>query len=174
MKQTDIINFIAIFLAPIFSVWIAQWLQTRSKKRDDKMSVFKTLMASRVYGWTPESVHALNIVEIVFPDNPYVIKQWKIYYEKLCIQHPDEPELKQIENAHTKLLLEMAKALGYKDKVTWETIQNPYKPKGMAASLDIQSENMNNYAEILRMFRENLSKQSKGDATNGKNENAQP
>ena len=73
-----------------------------------------------------------------------------------------------------QLLLEMAKALGYKDKVTWETIQNPYKPQGMSISQNIQSETMINYAEIVRIMKDNLTKQAQGDSTNGKVENAQP
>ena len=32
----------------------------------------------------------------------------------------------------------MANSLGYKDKITWETIQNPYMPVGMAQQIEAQ------------------------------------
>lgn len=62
----DIINVVAIMLAPIVSVIIGQFLLNKSEKRKDKMHIFKTLMTSRLYGWTPESVHCLNLIDIVF------------------------------------------------------------------------------------------------------------
>lgn len=176
MTCVEFINIIALILGPILAVFVGQFLQNRTKKREDKMALFTTIMASRVYGWTPDSVHALNTVEIIFSDSSSVIDQWKIYYDKLCIQSPDAAELKKIETEHTKLLLEMAKALGYKDKVTWETIQNPYIPAGMVNSINTQNESMRNYAELLRKANgafSNLSNQGSGGFHDGQAENAQ-
>ena len=130
MKLAEILNLIAIIIIPIIAVIVGQWLQTRSEKRKDKMHIFKTLMTSRVYGWTQESVHCLNIIDIVFADDKKVRNAWKDLYDKYCVQNPDESQLKKIETAQYKLLETMAVSLGYKDKVTWETIQNPYIPKG--------------------------------------------
>lgn len=64
-----ILNVIAIIIAPIVSVKIAQSLQDRAKKRQDKMEIFKTLMTSRIYGWTTQSVNALNSIDIIFSDD---------------------------------------------------------------------------------------------------------
>lgn len=50
MDFSDYINIAAIILAPIVSVIIGQKLQDRARKRDDKMQIFKILMASRIYG----------------------------------------------------------------------------------------------------------------------------
>ena len=176
MTCVEFINIIALILGPILAVLVGQFLQNRTKKREDKIALFKSIMASRVHGWTSDSVYALNIVEIIFPDNPKVIAQWKILYDKLCVQNPDATELKKIETEHTKLLLEMAKALGYKDKVTWETIQNPYIPAGMVNSINMQNESMRNYAELLRKANgafSNLSNQGSGGFHDGQAENAQ-
>ena len=52
--------------------------------------------------------------------------------------NPDQQHLKKIENAQYKLLEAMANSLGYKDKITWETIQNPYMPVGMAQQIEAQ------------------------------------
>ena len=64
MECKDVLNLIAIIIIPIAAVLIAQWLQNRAEKRKDKMQIFKALMTSRIYGWTPESVNALNSIDI--------------------------------------------------------------------------------------------------------------
>ena len=149
MKLAEILNLIAIIIIPIIAVLIGQWLQTRSEKRKDKMPIFKTLMTSRVYGWTQESVHCLNIIDIVFADDKKVRNAWKDLYDKYCVQNPDESQLKKIETAQYKLLETMAVSLGYKDKVTWETIQNPYIPKGMLRQIEAQNQSQQAYNNLL-------------------------
>ena len=125
------VNLVAVIIIPILAVIIAQYLQNRSEKRKDKVQIFKVLMTSRIYGWTPESVHCLNLIDVVFSDDKEVRKAWKDLYDKYCVENPTETELKKIKDAQYKLLETIAHSLGYKNKITWETIQNPYIPKGM-------------------------------------------
>lgn len=132
-----IVNIIAVIAAPIVAVQVGQHLQDRAQTRKDKMDIFKTLMANRT-GWSSASVYAMNIIDVVFADDIPVRNCWKAYYEKLCIQNPDEVQQKQIKTAQYKLLETMATSLGYKDKITWETIQNPYIPIGMENMLQQQ------------------------------------
>ena len=49
MECKDVMNLLAIIVMPIVAVLIGQWLQNRSEKRKDKIQIFKTLMASRIY-----------------------------------------------------------------------------------------------------------------------------
>lgn len=163
-----ILNLIALTVIPIFAVIIGHYLQDRSKKRDDKMYIFKILMTNRIYGWTNESVWALNIIDIVFADDVTVIEQWKIYYDKLCIQNPTNMDLRKIETERNKLLEIMANSLGYKNKITWETIQNPYIPKGMLDSMAQQQEFQNGQSELMKKI---LQGNIGGQQENGKNEN---
>lgn len=173
MSCDTILNLIALTVIPIVAVVIGHHLQDRSKKRDDKMEIFKILMTSRIYGWTNESVRALNIIDIVFSDDASVIQQWKNYYDKLCIQNPTEMDIKKIETEKNKLLETMANSLGYKDKITWETIQNPYIPKGMLDSMVQQQAFQNNQAELMEnmkmMLQGNLGGQDNGKDENGVN-----
>ena len=125
------VNLVAVIIIPILAVIIAQYLQNRSEKRKDKMQIFKVLMTSRIYGWTPESVHCLNLIDVAFSDDKEVRKAWKDLYDKYCVENPTETELKKIKDAQYKLLETIAHSLGYKNKITWETIQNPYIPNGM-------------------------------------------
>ena len=41
------------------------------------MQIFRTLMTSRIYGWTVDSVHALNLIDVVFAKDTAVRGAWK-------------------------------------------------------------------------------------------------
>ena len=154
----DIINVVAIMLAPIVSVIIGQFLLNKSEKRKDKMHIFKTLMTSRLYGWTLESVHCLNLIDIVFSDDKRVRAAWKELYDKYCVENPTETDLKKIQNAQYKLSEAMAHSLGYKDKVTWETIQNPYIPNGMVQQIVNQNQSQQAYDSLLVNMQQMMDK----------------
>ena len=87
-------------------------------------------MMSRT-GWTTDSVRALNILDIVFSDDTDVREAWRKYYDRLCVDNPSPAEIQKIQEAQYNLLESMAISLGYKDKITWKTIQKPYVPVGM-------------------------------------------
>ena len=130
MEWISIISIIAVISAPIISVYIAHHLQSRAEKRKDKMELFKTLMMSRT-GWTTDSVRALNTLDIVFSDDTDVREAWRQYYDRLCVENPSPMEIQKIQEAQYSLLESMAISLGYKEKITWKTIQKPYMPVGM-------------------------------------------
>lgn len=158
MDIGDVLNLIAIIIAPIVAVLIGQWLQNRSERRKDKLEIFKSLMIAR-NGWSPESVRALNIIDIVYADDNNVRLRWKEYYDRLCIDSPSDTDLKKIKTAQKKLLEAMAVSLGYKDTVTWETIQNPYVPKGMIEAEQMQREYQNGqlaWARLAESFKNSL------------------
>jgi len=125
-----IVNILAVVISPIVAVYIGRWLQERSEKRKEKWIILKTLMSSRDV-WNQESVYALNIIDIVFSDDEKVVKCWREYYDKVCIDSLTDNDNRKINNAKFKLLEAMAASLGYGDKITWESIQNPYKLKWM-------------------------------------------
>ncbi len=166
MDISDYINIAAIILAPIVSVIVGQILQNRAKKRQDKMEIFKALMTSRVYGWTNASVYALNIIDVVFADDKKVRAQWKVYYDKLCVGNPVQEDLKKIETEQYKLLEAIAKSLGYKNKITWETIQNPYIPKGLSTSMEQQQQYQNGQLEVMEIIK-SVFAMKHGDSNNG-------
>ena len=98
-----------------------------------------------------ESTRAIESIDIVFSDDINVRKAWNEYYHALCINNADEIQLKQIQQAQDRLLEKMAISLGYKDKITWETIQNPYIPKGMMDAMDQQQIIQNGQAELAKI-----------------------
>lgn len=171
MDISDYINIVAIIFAPVISVIIGQRLQDRAKRRQDKMEIFKALMSSRVYGWTNASVYALNIIDVVFADDKQVRAQWKAYYDKLCVGNPTEEDLKRIETEKCKLLEEISKSLGYKGKITWETIQNPYVPKGLTDSMQQQQQYQTGQLEVVELVKSIFPNKSKSNGGKIENEN---
>ena len=168
MTINDYLTLAALIIIPIVAVVIAQWLQNRSEKRKDKMQIFKTLMTSRIYGWTPDSVNALNIIDIVYSDDNKVRAAWKDLNDKYRVTNPDQQHLKKIENAQYKLLEAMANSLGYKDKITWETIQNPYMPVGMAQQIEAQKNMQQAYYSAINgvnIFVQNQKQNPNTDAS---------
>ncbi len=166
MECKDILNLIALVIIPIVAVLIGHHLQNRAEIRKDKMHIFKVLMTSRIYGWTQESVHCLNVIDVVFSDDEKVRNAWKDLYDKYCVQNPDEAQLKKIQNAQYKLLETIAKSLGYKDKVTWETIQNPYIPDGMRRQQQEQAASQQAYNNILLNMQHMMPKNNKAEENN--------
>lgn len=100
----------------------------------------------------------------MFADDKTVRDVWKDLYDKYCVQNPDETQLKKIQNAQYKLLEAIAESLGYKDKVTWETIQNPYIPDGMIKQEQAKSQQayntlLNTMANIVPKEQKNTEEQ---------------
>lgn len=126
-----ILNIVAILLVPIVAVIVGQKLQERAKRREDKMQIFKVFMTGRGRSWSLDMLWSLNMIDVVFADDNAVIRQWRIYYDKLCIENPSDRDLKKIGIEKNKLIEEIANSLGYKNKITWETIQNSYITQGM-------------------------------------------
>lgn len=148
----DVLSVIAVIIAPIIAVWVGQRLQERAQKRQDKMQLFKTLMAGRAYNWTYEAVVALNIIEIVFADDEDVVNKWRDYYDKLYVDKATDAELKKIQDAKNKLLETMAHSLGYKKQIRWDIIENPYIPKGMIEEMSNRQHMQNSQLEALDRF----------------------
>lgn len=152
-----ILNIVALLLIPIVAVIVGQKLQERAKKREDKMQIFKILMTSRGIGWNQDMVWALNIIEVVFADDGAVIKQWRSYYDKLCIEKPSDTDLKKIITERHKLIEQIANSLGYKGKITWETIQNPYIPQGMLEAMNKTQEFQTSQQNLMNMFQQMMT-----------------
>ena len=164
MSIGDVLNLLALIIIPIAAVLIGQWLQNRAEKRKDKMQIFKILMTARIYGWTPDSVHALNIIDIVFADSEQVRAAWADLNDKYHVSNPNQQHLKKIEQAQYKLLETIANSLGYRNKITWETIQNPYIPDGMVIQIETQKKSQQAYFDLLASMNKMIPENQPEDA----------
>lgn len=107
------------------------------------------LMTSRIYGWTTDSVHALNLIDVVFANDVSVRTAWRNLLEAYSSTEQSELMAKKRHNLMYKLLDAMAENLGYKNKITWEAIQNPYIPQGMVDIMTAQAKSKQAYQELL-------------------------
>lgn len=161
MSCMEVINILAIVSSPIIAVFVGRYLQDRQKIRNDKMEIFKILMMNRGLGWSIENAKALNIIEIVFADDEKVLKQWKEYYQKLCIQNPTDSEALAIKEAGDIFLVTMAQSLGYKETITKETIHNAYVPIGLSRSIQQQQQNQIAFEKLTSRFLNNHENEEK-------------
>lgn len=161
MELKDILNLIAIFIIPVVAVIVGQHLQNRAEIRKDKMHIFKVLMTSRIYGWTVDSVHALNLIDVVFAKDKAVRAAWKELYEAYSSAEQSDLMINKRKNLMYKLLEEIAKNIGYKKEVTWETIQNPYIPQGMVDQLQKQAASQQQQYDLLNSMLSIMPKERK-------------
>lgn len=157
MIFVSILNLLAIIVIPIVSVIVGQYLQNRTEKRKDKMQIFKILMTSRAYGLTVDRVNALNVIDVVFVDDKAVRSAWEDLYNQYNVSNPDEHQLIKIKKAEYKLLEAISNSLGYKDKINWETIQNPYIPIGLVNQTNAQIQMQQDYSEVLAVMNKMMS-----------------
>lgn len=143
----SILNVIAVLVIPVVAVVVGQKLQEKSEKRKDKMKIFQCLMTRRTTGWAnPDAVDALNTIDIVFSDSDAVCHQWHMLFDKYRPEIPRQDQYKE----ECKLLELMANDLGYKDKITWETIQSPYYPIGLDQQITRNTEILDGQAALAK------------------------
>ncbi len=158
-----IINIFSLIFIPIFSVWLAQHLSSKSKSRDDKMNIFKILMTHRSFVFAPDAVYNYNLIECVFYEDKKVIEAWREYFKLL--KNPvlvGENEkinyFEECEKYKCKLLKEMACCIGYK-KFIVDILKEPaYFPDGMRNEYEENKnikDNMNEFIKLLLEDRKN-------------------
>lgn len=139
----QIINIIAILLSPIIALLISHTLQKDYEKKKEKLSILKTLMAQRIHQNSIEYVNALNIIDIIFSDS----KKVRLAYKNLHNSYNQKDfDYSKTQTQLTKLIEAIVEDVGYKEKITWDEIQQPYYPiwldKEIQANSAIQEYNL--------------------------------
>ena len=150
----EVINILAILVSPIIAIYVGSYFQDRAEKRKDKMILFKTILATRIYGWTYESVNALNLIDIVFFDENNVRMAWKNLYDKYALDGSVENNVDMIKNAQNELYITMAIALGYEDKIVRDVIEKPYLPNGLVEFQKQEQQYKKGQLEIMRQLQD--------------------
>lgn len=149
MSVESCLNLLALIVVPVVVVLIGQHLQVRAKKRDDKMRIFESLMAGRIFGLSAETIRAYNMIHLVFSDDKEVREKWADYYRALCIDDKSEGHLARLEAKQLALLEAMASSLGYKDDVSRESLSTRYTPVGMVEALEKSQRQQDCYGGVL-------------------------
>ena len=136
MTTNEIVTVVALILGPVTAVLITLWYQWRSQRREAKQKLFITIMAHRKT-WPPtyDWVSSLNLIDVVFSDNPTVIEYWQILYGVLETTPLNEELYKR---AYLNLLSAMAKSLGYR-KIQQTDIDKFYSPTVHGSILNLQT-----------------------------------
>ena len=150
MTISDWIMIVAVLLGPILAVQVQKLIEAWRERRSRKVSIFKTLMATRGTPLSPRHVEALNMIDLEFSPKKKkeknIIDAWKIYLDHLHSLNLgyDDPDYRfkmdtWTSRSHellTDLLYAMASCLGYEfDKVHLK--KGSYTPQG---HIDIEME----------------------------------
>ena len=97
-------------------------------------------------------VNALNLIDLIFVDSLSVRNSYKELLNSYSQKETDF-DAEKISRAKTKLIETIIADIGYKDKITWDEIQQPYCPKWLLDDIDKKSRIINaqaNVAEIIK------------------------
>ncbi len=87
MTIADWLTILAILIGPIVAVQLTRYLDNKKEVRERKLTVFKTLMATRSYNLSWDHVVALNRIDLEFDKKntkeKAVIDAWKAYLDLL-------------------------------------------------------------------------------------------
>lgn len=155
----SILNIIAIIITPFATLYVSSLLQDKKNKHFEKINVLKTLMVQRLM--MPKNidyVYTLNLIDVIFVDNLSVRKAYKNLYD-IYSTNLDLSDAKNankfydmLKEAETKLIEEIIKDVGYKDKITWDSIQKPYIPKWIMDENEAKAKIINAQLNIASLF----------------------
>lgn len=123
---------VTALISGLLATLVTIWWQKRSSEYQEKLGIFKTLMAYRMPICSEESVIALNSIDVVFYKNRAVRKAYSDFLDEAAKRPEFNPN---IADKHLKLLEEISKCLGLKD-IHWNDIKQVYYPKGYADKID--------------------------------------
>lgn len=134
---------LATFFGPIAALIITFIRDSRGQKYNRRVWVFRTLMATRKVGISPDHVNALNVIEVDFYKCKKVEAAWKSY-----LDHLNDPRAVEDEAWHetrekrlAELLFQMAAVLKF-DIPALDLFKGGYAPKGWAHKTFRQNEMM--------------------------------
>lgn len=149
MTNAEIVIAAATLLGPIAAVQIQKWLESWRGARERRLSVFRTLMATRATNLSPEHVQALNAIPIEFYGKKKILDKWEEYYDHLGNKAlaPDLWENKRLD-LFVQLMGLIAVLLGYKFNVS--DVKKIYHPAGHTNIENEQHEIRANMLGVLK------------------------
>ncbi|MCB8822667.1 DUF6680 family protein [Microvirga rosea] len=127
---------IATFIGPIAAVLVTRFIDQKREETQRRLTIFRTLMATRAAGLSPERIAALNMIQIDFAGHVNVLAAWhgllSHYGSPVPSNDNDEASFFRERNRlSTVLLHEMAKKLSIKIEQL-DILDRVYYPVGLA------------------------------------------
>jgi len=89
---------IATFFGPVAAVLITRWNDSRAQRRERRLHIFRTLMATRLVAISLDHVMAINLIEVEFDGVRGVIDAWRSYLNHLNA-HPGTDASQPLQQA---------------------------------------------------------------------------
>lgn len=145
------VSILAILLSPVVAVLVTVYLQTRKEKRQQKLWIFNTLIATRHSPIVDENVRALNMIDVVFHDSTRVRKLWHEYFDMLGNEGLNNPSgWGQRQKKNLEMITEMAKVVGYGTAITHLDVDRVYYPVGLGKQSQTTQEIGRELLRVLR------------------------
>jgi hypothetical protein len=145
----------AVIAASVLAVVITKVVDSHREKRQDRMSIFRTL-TSQYFDLTHQRVEAINLIEIVFYGCKDVIDEYR-QYRNLLKNEQSKPA--DIDDKYLLILEKMAKVLGFKN-INWIIFKNIYKPDGIITWQRNEQEKNELLMSILRHWAKSMQSPS--------------
>ncbi len=129
----------ATFLGPIAAVLVTRYVDRLREKTARRLSIFRTLMATRRAALSPEHIAALNQVELDFAKDTGVMVAYRNYMRHLSTPFDakdNDRVAHERQSLRTKILSEMAKSLHIRVEQL-DIFEGGYIPQG---HIDIERE----------------------------------
>jgi hypothetical protein len=145
------INIAAIAISPLIAVLVSVWVQNRKERRQHKLGILAALVGSRHDELTADNVRALNMIDLVFHDEPRVRALWRDYFDMLCTEGLNNPTgWVQRNKKRNELITELAARIGYRKTITHLDIDRVYCPAGV---VDNARKSRELQEELLRVLK---------------------
>ncbi|MDO6413437.1 hypothetical protein Q4F19_03490 [Sphingomonas sp. BIUV-7] len=155
---SDLAIILATLLGPILAIQAQKWLERSKAVKDRRLTIFRTLMATRATRISPQHVEALNAVPVDFygPDKPRlraITDDWQSYMDLLndTSMNSDAGSIAR-GNALVAMLRKIANLLGY--NFNESDIKRVYHPEGLVTT---ELEHAAIRRGIVRMFAGEIS-----------------
>lgn len=141
MTISDVLMIISVLFAPFIAIFAQRKIDEKRDRRNQKLWVFRTLMATRGNKISLEHVQALNSIDLFFDENgreKVIIDKWDEYLDHLDLRvDENDPnysvKLESWTNKSNDLLSDllslMGKNLGYEFSAV-KIKKGIYMPKG--------------------------------------------
>lgn len=132
LKTADVVLAVAALIGPILAVQAQKLVEQWRERRDRRVTIFRTLMATRATRLAPQHVEALNAIPIDFYGDQVILDLWEEYFSHLCKKSSSEAE-KTIWHADSQryfvaLIKAIARKIGYKFNAA--EMERAYFPEG--------------------------------------------
>lgn len=142
---------VAVLFSPVVAVGITLWYQSRRERRQAQLGILMTLIANRQGPVNPETVQALNMIDLVFWRKKNIRALWREYFEMLSNQGlNNELGYGLRAKKNLELITAMAQTLGYGKSISHLDMDRVYRPIAEAEHLRW---NQDFQAELLRVLK---------------------